>query len=215
MRFLDIGELSARSGVPPSALRYYEEIGLLASEGRKGLRRQFGPDALLRLSLVALGRVAGFSLAEIAAMIGPDGRPALPRDELRARAEAIDRQIRDPPCATPCAMWPTAARPRTSNARASAGCCALPRAGGCGWRERGPRSPKLRLPTATARAYEGAQSGTGKTGGMAHIIVVGDEKGGSGKSTTCMHVATALVRIGHKVGGRWILTCASAVSADI
>ncbi len=95
MRFLDIGELSARSGVPPSALRYYEEIGLLASEGRKGLRRQFGPDALLRLSLVALGRVAGFSLAEIAAMIGPDGRPALPRDELRARAEAIDRQIRD------------------------------------------------------------------------------------------------------------------------
>ncbi|MGB7267981.1 MAG: division plane positioning ATPase MipZ [Albidovulum sp.] len=36
---------------------------------------------------------------------------------------------------------------------------------------------------------------------MAHIIVVGNEKGGSGKSTTCMHVATALVRMGHKVGG--------------
>ena len=35
---------------------------------------------------------------------------------------------------------------------------------------------------------------------MAHIIVVGNEKGGSGKSTTCMHVATALVRMGHKVG---------------
>ena len=34
---------------------------------------------------------------------------------------------------------------------------------------------------------------------MAHIIVVGNEKGGSGKSTTCMHVATALVRMGHKV----------------
>ncbi len=35
---------------------------------------------------------------------------------------------------------------------------------------------------------------------MAHIIVVGNEKGGSGKSTTAMHVATALVRMGHKVG---------------
>lgn len=35
---------------------------------------------------------------------------------------------------------------------------------------------------------------------MAHIIVVGNEKGGSGKSTTCMHVATALVRLGYRVG---------------
>ncbi len=35
---------------------------------------------------------------------------------------------------------------------------------------------------------------------MAHIIVVGNEKGGSGKSTTSMHVATALARLGHKVG---------------
>lgn len=35
---------------------------------------------------------------------------------------------------------------------------------------------------------------------MSHIIVVGNEKGGSGKSTTCMHVATALVRLGFKVG---------------
>lgn len=36
---------------------------------------------------------------------------------------------------------------------------------------------------------------------MAHIIVVGNEKGGSGKSTTSMHVATALVRMGFRVGG--------------
>ena len=35
---------------------------------------------------------------------------------------------------------------------------------------------------------------------MAHIIVVGNEKGGSGKSTTSMHVATSLVRMGHTVG---------------
>lgn len=36
---------------------------------------------------------------------------------------------------------------------------------------------------------------------MAHIIVLGNEKGGSGKSTTAMHVATALARMGHVVGG--------------
>lgn len=35
---------------------------------------------------------------------------------------------------------------------------------------------------------------------MPHYIVVGNEKGGSGKSTTSMHVATALARIGHSVG---------------
>lgn len=35
---------------------------------------------------------------------------------------------------------------------------------------------------------------------MAHIIVVGNEKGGSGKSTTSMHVATAVARMGHRIG---------------
>ncbi len=35
---------------------------------------------------------------------------------------------------------------------------------------------------------------------MAHIIVVGNEKGGSGKSTTTMHIGTALARMGHRVG---------------
>ena len=35
---------------------------------------------------------------------------------------------------------------------------------------------------------------------MAHIVVLGNEKGGSGKSTTAMHIATALARMGHMVG---------------
>ncbi|MCH2094411.1 MAG: division plane positioning ATPase MipZ [Rhodobacteraceae bacterium] len=35
---------------------------------------------------------------------------------------------------------------------------------------------------------------------MAHIIVVGNEKGGAGKSTVSMHIATALSRMGHRVG---------------
>lgn len=95
MHLLDIGTLSARTGLSASALRYYEDIGLIASVARHGLRRQFGPEALQRLALVALGKSAGFSLHEIAAMIGRDGKPDLPRDGLRARADALDRQVRN------------------------------------------------------------------------------------------------------------------------
>ena len=47
---------------------------------------------------------------------------------------------------------------------------------------------------------------------MAHIIVVGNEKGGSGKSATSMHGATALARVGHRGGVmRWGTRAASLV----
>ncbi len=70
MRDMDIGEVVRRSGVPASALRYYEEKGLIASQGRRGLRRQYPASVLDRLSMIALGRVAGFSLDEIGLMFG-------------------------------------------------------------------------------------------------------------------------------------------------
>ena len=95
MQFLDIGEVAERSGVPPSALRYYEEIGLIRSAGRHGLRRQFEADVLLKLSLIELGKTAGFSLTEIAGMFGKDGRPDIPRDQLRAKADDLQRQMVD------------------------------------------------------------------------------------------------------------------------
>ena len=93
MLLLDIGEIAERSGVPPSTLRYYEEIGLIRSEGRHGLRRQFDADVLLKLSLIGLGKTAGFSLEEIAGMFGANGEPDIPRERLRARADALQRQI--------------------------------------------------------------------------------------------------------------------------
>lgn len=95
MRVLDIGEVSERSGVQPSALRYYEEIGLIRPLGRHGLRRQFDADVLMKLALIGLGKSAGFTLAEIAGMFGEDGKPAIPRERLRDRAEAIGRQIQE------------------------------------------------------------------------------------------------------------------------
>ncbi|OMQ24547.1 helix-turn-helix domain-containing protein [Serratia oryzae] len=93
MKILDIGEVAQQSGVSPSTLRYYEEIGLIASVGRNGLRRQFKTDVLLRLSLIALGKSAGFSLVEIASMFGKDGLPDLPRGSLHVRADELERQI--------------------------------------------------------------------------------------------------------------------------
>jgi len=92
---IDIAEVAQRSGVPASTLRYYEEIGLIASLGRRGLRRQFDADVLLKLSLISLGKAAGFSLVEIASLFGADGRPDLPRDRFRAKADELQRQILD------------------------------------------------------------------------------------------------------------------------
>ena len=93
MKLLDIGEVSHRSGVPASTLRYYDEIGLIASAGRHGLRRQYLPDVLLRLALIAMGKSAGFSLDEIARIFAPDGKVALPREELHQKADELDQQI--------------------------------------------------------------------------------------------------------------------------
>lgn len=94
MKLLDIAEVAARAGVPASALRFYEEKGLIASVGRRGLRRLFTDDVLERLSLIALGRLAGFSLEEIAAMFSPDGRLRLKREKLAGKADDLDRTIR-------------------------------------------------------------------------------------------------------------------------
>lgn len=95
MKFLDIGEVAERSGVKPSALRYYEEIGLISAVSRRGLRRQFPPEVLLQLKLIAMGKQAGFSLDDIAGMFGKDGAPDLPRDALHRKADEIDRRIRE------------------------------------------------------------------------------------------------------------------------
>lgn len=95
MSILDIGEVAERAGVPPSTLRYYEAIGLIHSVGRRGLRRQYDSDVLMQLSLIAMGQSASFTLTEIAGMIGPDGRPDIPRADLHAKADALQQQIVD------------------------------------------------------------------------------------------------------------------------
>ena len=91
---LDINEVARRSGVPAATLRFYEEKGLIASVGRRGLRRVFDSGVLERLALVALGRAAGFSLDEIARMFSADGRPNIDRKLLSAKADELESTIR-------------------------------------------------------------------------------------------------------------------------
>src|SRR5215467_16047390 len=92
---MDITEVARQSGVPASTLRFYEEKRLIASVGRRGLRRLFDPGVLERLALIALGRAAGFSLDEIALMFAADGRPRIDRQKLAAKAEELDKTIRE------------------------------------------------------------------------------------------------------------------------
>tara|TARA_R110000744_G_scaffold130699_1_gene238421 strand:- start:591 stop:1055 length:465 start_codon:yes stop_codon:yes gene_type:complete len=90
---VDISIVAKRSGVPASTLRYYEEKGLIRSVGRKGLRRLFAADILERLALIALGRVAGFSLDEISSILGGGDNPNIDREMLITKATELDRTI--------------------------------------------------------------------------------------------------------------------------
>ena len=91
---MDIGEVARQSGSAPSALRFYEEKGLIRSSGRHGLRRQYEPEVLDQVALITLGRSAGLTLDEIGQMLTVGGRAKVDRQLLTDRADAIDEQIR-------------------------------------------------------------------------------------------------------------------------
>ena len=72
---MDISDVSKRTGIPSSALRYYERKGLLRSARGNGGRRRFAADVEEQLALIALGQAAGLSLDEIGSMLSPHGPP--------------------------------------------------------------------------------------------------------------------------------------------
>lgn len=70
-QLLSIGEVAARAGVRTSALRYYEDEGLLAPVARVGGRRRYTAAAIERLTLIRFCQGLGFSLAEIRTILAP------------------------------------------------------------------------------------------------------------------------------------------------
>lgn len=62
---LSIGELAARSGVAPSALRYYERLGLISAVRNSGNQRRYEPAQLRRVAFIRIAAQVGLSLEEI------------------------------------------------------------------------------------------------------------------------------------------------------
>jgi MerR family redox-sensitive transcriptional activator SoxR len=67
---LPIGKLAVATGVSVSALRHYDELGLVVSAQRVGGARHFSADAIGRVNFVRRAQRVGFSLAEIQGVLG-------------------------------------------------------------------------------------------------------------------------------------------------
>ena len=95
---LTIGELAARSGVSPSALRFYERQGLIAARRTDGNQRRYDRATLRRVALVQAGKTAGIPLERIRAALDtlPNRRTPTKRDWERLSrtwAEELDGRI--------------------------------------------------------------------------------------------------------------------------
>lgn len=95
---LTIGELSGRTGVAPSALRFYEAEGLISAGRSLGGQRRFGRDTLRRVSFIRIAQQVGLSLDEIRSALAslPDSRTPTARDWERLSASwrpRIDARI--------------------------------------------------------------------------------------------------------------------------
>jgi MerR family redox-sensitive transcriptional activator SoxR len=98
VELLTIGQVAERSGVAPSALRYYEQQGLIAASRSPGGARRFPRSVLRRLAFVRAAQNVGLSLGEIRTALAtlPEGRPPTARDWAqlsRSWRDRLDEQI--------------------------------------------------------------------------------------------------------------------------
>ena len=94
MSELTIGELSERSGLATSAIRYYEELGLVRSRRTTGNQRRYERAMLRRLAFIRTAQRVGLSLDEIEAALStlPSNRTPTKADWSRSpRASASER----------------------------------------------------------------------------------------------------------------------------
>jgi MerR family redox-sensitive transcriptional activator SoxR len=95
---LTIGEVAERTGVAPSALRFYETKGLIHSERSDGNQRRFHRDMLRRISFIKVAQNVGLSLEDIAGALAtlPDQRTPTKEDWSRLSRSwgpVLDEQI--------------------------------------------------------------------------------------------------------------------------
>jgi MerR family transcriptional regulator, redox-sensitive transcriptional activator SoxR len=95
---LTIGEISRRTGVAPSALRFYEERGLIESERDASGYRQYPRAAIRRVAFIVFAQRVGLTLEEIARELGklPENRIPTRQDWARLSTgwtERIDGRI--------------------------------------------------------------------------------------------------------------------------
>ena len=88
MSELTIGEVARRTGLRPSAIRYYEECRLITPAGRAGGKRRYEVSAVERLSLISFAQTAGFTLAEIRKLLSGFRDTVAAGDRWRALAQA-------------------------------------------------------------------------------------------------------------------------------
>lgn len=75
-RLISIGELARRTGVAITALRYYDELGLVRPQTRASGQRRYAESSVRAVGFVVLLRDVGFSLAEVAELIAARTRAA-------------------------------------------------------------------------------------------------------------------------------------------
>ncbi|GLZ03304.1 MerR family transcriptional regulator [Actinomadura sp. NBRC 104412] len=93
-RLLTIGELARRTGVATSALRYWEELGLLPAPSRVSGQRRYPESATTLVGIILLLRDVGFSLAEQKKLMASHGAAPEERRELsRRKLDELDEQI--------------------------------------------------------------------------------------------------------------------------
>ena len=73
---MTIGEVARRAELRPSAIRYYEKLGLLPKPPRQSGQRRYDPRVLERLAIVRFAKFAGFTVADIRLLL--EGSPDRP-----------------------------------------------------------------------------------------------------------------------------------------
>ena len=87
MAVLRIGQVAERAGIATSAIRYYEEQGLLPRPERRSGQRVYDETTVERLALIQLAKSAGFTVAEIKRLLAGFGRKTPPGERWRTLAE--------------------------------------------------------------------------------------------------------------------------------